>query len=730
MGVNRDAPVLDRSRTNPLASAPRGAGKDKPAGEIGMSQGTAGGFAGGARAAMLAVLLLVLAALLVMVGAGQLLTHISGAANLSSDAQGRIWLTLNGELLRLDAAGNLEAQFDLEQSGIGVPATVAAMPDGRIWVGSLSQQRLYLLAADGKQLARAEPPPAAGAIFGTFHAAYEPRSDRLVIADTQNHRLLSFSGDGSFIAASGSALPVRFPNGLAADPQGRLLLADTNHNTLAWIESDLTPAAAAVEPPGPINIRGLGFWDPWPVFVSVAPDGFIYASWHGAKLLRGAVLAYSADGHYLHALPLEPIAEPQALLARADNVLVAFKSGQDFSLRQYDRSGRDLGPFGDSAVQSRLLGASARASLLRRLQTWSRLVLMLGAPALLLGALRLRRQADLAAAGAIVRLRREAPRGNTLVLVLGLGAVFILIMGLELAGLGATVHVARSARHGGSPGLQLFARLGMPLLLGLVLFGIAMGWRSTRTFLDLQTRLIRRRMQSWAPYLSGMLAPGEQIEDFGVAPGMLRGRLLIATNRRLMLLLNSAGYSRRPLWQAEWHNISEPRVLPRPWWLRLMNPLASRIEVDAGGVQAPLRLYSVSTLHAQQLIEMIRGAQERGFARTQPLHPPPVVSPAITAPPAKLPVLAVLRGALLSLLLPGLGQLDQGRTRQGLGLMLFATAILSSGLISWYIALRRVADQPLQDPLLLALLYLTVLAYAVWDAARYAREAGAATATS
>lgn len=682
------------------------------------------GLAGGLRAAMIALLLLVMAAVIVMVRAGQLLTHVSGAANLGADAQGRIWLTLNGALLRLAPDGGLQADFSLEQLGLGVPAALAPLPDGRVWVGSLSQERLVLLSPEGRQLAQAQPPPSAGGLFGTFHAAYEPRADRLVVTDTQNHRLLAFSGAGEFIAASGPALSVRFPNGVAADAQGRLLLADTNHNTLAWVLPDLRPAPASPPPPAPMDLRVTAYWGIWPVFVSVAPDGVCYASWHSGKLLRGGVLAYAADGRYLHALPLDRLAEPQALLARGDDVLLAFKTGQDFSLRSYDRDGRDLGPFGDAAVQAHLQQASTHANQLRRMQKTARFAVLLGAVALLACALRLRRQRDLAAAGSIVELRRSAPRGSTLLLAAALAGLVLLVVLAQLSGLGLSARAAMHAGHSGLSGPLLLARVLLPLLFGLAVLGGSAAWRSSAAFLDLQTRLMRRRMEAWAPHLTGMLAPGEKIEDYGVAPGVMRGRLLLATSSRLLLLPNAVASSRRPLWQAAWKDIQGPTLPPKPWWLWLLNPPATAVDIETTDGQPPLRVYAVSDLHVQQLVELVHGGLQRNFERTQPLRPAIALTAeaaaAATAPPAR-----PLRGALLSLLFPGLGQLDQGRTWTGLGLMLFALLILSGGLISWYVALRRIADQPLQDPLLLALLYLPVLIYATWDAARYAGDGGA-----
>jgi len=198
--------------------------------------------------------------------------------------------------------------------------------------------------------------------------------------------------------------------------------------------------------------------------------------------------------------------------------------------------------------------------------------------------------------------------------------IVIVIVLLQLGATGLAANLARNPGHGGSHGEMTLALLGVPLLLGLALFGFAMVWRSTQTFLDMQTRLMQRHMHSWTTHLSGMLGRGEQVEDFGIAPSLWRARLLLVTNKRLLLLPTSAGYGRKPLWQTAWQNLYAVRVLPKSWWLRLLNPASSAVEIEADNQERVLRLYSLNRWHAGQLVEMIRSAQQRSFAATQPLN--------------------------------------------------------------------------------------------------------------
>jgi hypothetical protein len=666
------------------------------------------------RAVLGVLLLVIVAAALLMIGAGQRLTRVSGASAMRPDAEGHIWLLLDGALLRLSPDGAIETRLDPEALGLGQLLSLAPLPDGRVWVGSKTQRKLFLLDRQGKRLGEAAPPPAVGPIFGAFHMAYEPRSDRLIVADTQNHRLLAFTGGGEFVGAS-SALQLRFPNDLAVDPQGQILLANTNRNAVLRLQADLG-AAPAGEP-----FKAGRFPDLWPVFMGVA-RGAIYVSWHEPSLRRGKVLAYDADGRYLQTLEMEPEVEPQGLLARDTDVLVAVLLDHAYSIRRFSRSGEEYGPFGSAEVQGLLAAASASERQLRALRSYSRKALIGAALLLLIGALRLRRRQELAAARAVMLPSPGMSRGMVIQIVLLVAGLFLVLLVLQLFGFGLTGLIALQARHSGSTGLMLAARLGMPLLMGLMVYGVAIAWRATPSFVAMQNGLMRRRAQAWGPYLPKLLRPGEQVEDFAVATGLWRAYLLLFTTHRLLLLPATPASARLPLWQAGWHDVGAPRLVPRAWWRWLMNPVSLQLEIPADGLPQPVRVSSLNRQHAEQLLEAVRSAQQRAFGRTQllPELAPEQLAEAAAAAAPELP--PVQRSVVLSLLFPGLGHLDQGRTRLGLGLMLLSLVLLSSGLLSWAVSLRRFADQPFHDSLVLALMYAPVLAYAVWDVQRYARQ--------
>lgn len=669
------------------------------------------------RTAILAGLFVVVAAVIAMIWGGQQLIGVSGATDLAADAQGHVWLALNGKLERLSAEGAIEKTFDLEELGIGTPNAIVPLPDGNVWVGSLDHERLVLLSPDGKKLAEAVPPSSVGPIYGTFHAAYEPTSDRLVVADTQNHRLLAFTGAGEFVAASGSALDLRFPNAIIADGHGGLLVVDTNHHKLKALTPDLSQTSQALPEMHAVEVNGRSRHFTWPVWVSVAPDGRSFVSWHGSDLGNGAVLAYAADSSFAHSLALGPSAEPQGLLARGDDVLVALKSDQQFTLVHFNRYGVALGAFGSAELQSQLTAASTRATFLSRMQQGGRVVVVLGALGLLLLALRIRNRQEQSASEAVVKLKEPAPKGRMLAIVGAVVGLFILLMIVQFGWLAMSVAVGSVAKQTHSPILMGVARWGMPILLGLVVFGIITFWRSTKLFLTLQMYRAKRRMQAWAPYLPAMLEAGENVEDYGLASSVWRVKLLLTTNHRL-LLLGAAGDTRKPLWQAPWTAIRCAHAAHTASWLRVISPTARMVAVECRGLQPSLQVYAINHWHVEQLESMTAAAKARFIAH------PPAPLPSGTAPrsqAAASPLCSPRRSALLSLLLPGLGHLEQGRLRQGISLIFGALGVLGIAAVSWITALGHFADQPWFLPGILVIVYAAVCIFSAWDAVRYAR---------
>ena len=660
------------------------------------------------RTISIVVLVAVIAACGLMIWAGQRLTTISGAHNLALDEQSRVWLDLDGQLFRLSPAGVIETHLDPQALGLGMEIqAIVPLANGNVWIGSRQTGKLHLFTANGQRIAETSLPASTGPIFGTFHAAYEPKTDRLIVADTQNHRLLSFNGKGELIAENLSTLPLKFPNSLATESNGTVLLANTNEHSVQRIHPDLTRT------PDMLSVKIVGVLNEWPVFVSSASDGRFYASWHGNMLLKGIVNAYDHNGRVLYKLPLEESAEPQSVLARSDDVLVALKSGDDFSIRRFDLNGNDLGVFGNAQLKKLLTEDSTQHKRLAWIKENFSTAVYVGGLILLLLALRMRQRVDIQASEAIAMPQRTFSMKKLIwVFFLVIGGMLVVVVGLPL-GMSFALKAAVAAHRSGSHALVVLYLI----LPAFVYFIFVLAWRATPSFLAFHTWLLRRRIQAWSSYLPELLYTDERVEDYGLITGLLRSYVLVATNRRLLVLLAAPGSSRQTQWQANWTDLLPLGIPPRPWWLWLINPISLPVQFMARNGQQSFAGYCVNRYHLNQLKEFFENAANRAKERLEK-NEAPSVSRTFSATP-KLP--PVIRSAVLSVLLPGLGHLDQGRTRHGLSLMLIALVLLNGSWLTWANALQRFSEQPAQLPWVLALMYLPVLIFAVWDVVRYAR---------
>lgn len=650
------------------------------------------------------MLLVLIASAIVMVIAGEKYGGISGINRIAQDAQGRLLINLNEDIARLSPDGVVETRFDLGGVDPESRAAFVPMPSGYWWLANYSNGTLMLMSPEGKRIKDVSPPPAVGPFFKTFHMAYEPQSDRLLVADSQNHRLLAFDGEGEFIAVSANDLQLRYPTGMAALPDGTLLLANMNRHEVMKIRSDLSRDAMTIEA-GDAEYR-------FAQFVSTAPDGRAYVSWLDHQLKRGTVTAYDANGIQLHALDLGDDAEPLGMLARTDDVLASWRTHDRFYLHRFDLSGRDLGEFESNEIQDWLRTISGEKLRWRQLRNAAKYSALGSAMLLLIVALAMRRQQEQAAASAVaVPLPKPAITTSVRVIVLTL-CVFILTIVIMLAGLTAPI----VGKLLGTPHFKLILR-ATPWVVGLAIFGLALAWRSTRTFVDLRAGLARRAMREWAPYLHLVLRSDEWVEGHETLSSLWRGYLLIATNQRLLQISLEAGEAVKPIWEIPLTSTVQATLVRRTWWQVLINPVARIIEIDSGTGQNPLRAYSLNRRHGEQVCHFVQQSRDRAL---QAPERPETLAPPMPKPALKQRPLA--ESLMLSVVFPGLGHLAQGRTRRGTVLMLFALLLLAPGLIRWFVAINRIADQSVGSLWASLIMYAALVVLTVVDVIAFHRR--------
>ena len=190
----------------------------------------------------------------------------------------------------------------------GLPAGVAAAPDGMLYVADTSSQLIRRLAPDGRVTTLAGSAAQAGwedgwqgaARFASPGALALAGDGRLIIADTANHALRALTPDGAVTtltgraAASGSrngqGTAARFdlPSGIALAPDGAIAIAEEGSHTIrkltAAAEVSLlsgTPCSAGFRNgPQPEALYSK------PGGLAYGPDGSLYIGDTGNKLIR------------------------------------------------------------------------------------------------------------------------------------------------------------------------------------------------------------------------------------------------------------------------------------------------------------------------------------------------------------------------------------------------------------------------------------------------------------
>jgi hypothetical protein len=625
------------------------------------------------KGAAVACLVLAIAAIAMALMASQDRVRIQGPSALAALPDGRVWLGVDDALWRFDANGRREAVLPARALGLpGVPSNIVPHPDGRLAVSVRDDEVLYFLDAQtGRVVSRVLPRwpddlrrHAARAI----HFAIHP-DGRIAIATGGGHAVAMFAADGGYLGRTRPGL-YEFTNGLWWSGD-RLWTTDTNRFALVALDGRSLQEQERLKLKGPLaRCRFLGM---------VAPP----AEGMGALttlvrfdngMVRGELADVQADGEP-RPYPSRAILEPRDIKRLGADLLLV--DGASYAVKRYSAARNELGDFGDAASRDALASLQrTRAALHQRYQ------LGLGAGVVLF------------VLGLVLALRAQQMEKNeklrTFAVDLSqLGAdrldaaarvrvMVALTWPLLLAAAGlATLHVAvRAGWIRGSAMTTVLVVMAASLLLLLVAVGVVFRQlrraRSDRVvdayFNQGAVLALESRETFWKLRL-----PGEVPRETLTLMAGMRGRQwLVLTNQRLLVFTSNltdhvlrAQHGRRDIAGAGLVPRAERTLLQK--LQGLLGAVVLRIRLRDGGT---VEGSTWSPLTAMRLIQLLgseapaAGAGHVATAAISRLAPGQV--------PDEGPA---WRQTLASLLVPGTGQWMQGRSATGF-ILFVAWAVL------------------------------------------------------
>ncbi len=614
-----------------------------------------------------------LACVVLAVWSWQARQAVGGPAHMVEASDRSLWLVMADSIWKFDKDGKvlrqLHSQRDLKL--VGHIGSLAPLPDGEIILNDEAAGTLHILSAEGRHLTRIDPAAHYGHPLGqNAYAVYDPRLDRIVISDTDRHRLLAFGRDGAARGQSPGSedgLLYRHPGQLVINGEGFPWLVDTSNHRLVQIDADLKPMQE-------IEARDRRYL--WPHAVGFDRDNGFWVGLNNDQGL-GRVVNIGLDGIARNELPLPQGAIPKAIVSRDDDMLITDHG--NFEIRRYTRFGQPQGHFGDERIDAALADAKARYLVLDSLM-WAGVGLASLIVAAWLGSLLLQRLAASPRDFNGVSLPLPKPGGPGLPLAHAfrfLGYPLLLAPPLIAAPLLPTFFPDND--------IHLLTAQATTLLMGFTALLVALPLRSDYwqrwrrgEWSPLWKMVAYRQLCTYHARIAALLHTGERIEGYAVysASRWSMPALLVVTNRRLMLWPSSMqprGVKILALETVAGATILKPQA--PPWWQAWLPSFPLRcIILKAAGEYKAIEFYDPAAAYDLQRAlhnyAMTRLRQSRMGIDTKAATDIPLPDKLRgNSPPA-------VRSALLSMLVPGLGQYFQERLGVALGFMLLCGGLL------------------------------------------------------
>jgi sugar lactone lactonase YvrE len=274
--------------------------------------------------------------------------EFDGPVGLATDAAGRIYVadSRNHRVQRFSSRGAVLDTWGDVGTGLGalsLPLDVAVASDGTIYVADSGNSRIAVFAADGGYIAGWPTPehstPAALALLPDGHIA---------VADAANDRVIIFNQSGVVVdewaGLASSEAALELPLGIAADTEGRVLVADFGNARVQiytdgdWLDSwsngtrghFATPEGVAHLPDDGLTVVTDRTLDKVLLF---DPDGVFVREWSTVNSDAGR------------------LEEPAGLASDASGNIYVVDSGND-RVVVFDQDGTQIAQWGDTGTGS------------------------------------------------------------------------------------------------------------------------------------------------------------------------------------------------------------------------------------------------------------------------------------------------------------------------------------------------------------------------------------------
>lgn len=255
------------------------------------------------------------------------------------------------------------------------PRNLVAAPDGTAYVLDTGNSRVLKIDSSGKILTswgsrtlEGQTPPAAGTLNEPWGIALDSQGN-VYVADTWNHRIQKFDGEGKFLLEWGTGGlsadgPDRFwgPRGVAISPNGKVYVTDTGNRRVSVFDLQGKPFFQ-------FDLQGDAQLDE-PVGIAIGGDGQVYV----ADTWNKRVAVFSADGQFVRSWPVvgwnSASIDNKPFLAVDSQDRVYLADPEGYRILVYSKDGAPLAMFGRFGEEPDALNLPTGLSLDSKGEIW------------------------------------------------------------------------------------------------------------------------------------------------------------------------------------------------------------------------------------------------------------------------------------------------------------------------------------------------------------------------